>query len=138
MPEANLFNTRNDYEKLLEIAKAGQETTVFMELRDFTPTSGDHMLFFTGSREQPYQLFVPGGNTESGADIMNLLLSRYVAGGESEPRRSYAYVTGKTKMWPDAETGRPEIVVTDIAQITDWAGAALERAISTVPGPVST
>ena len=136
VPEANLFNTRLDYARLVEIAKAGEETTVFMELRDFTPTAGDHMLFFTGSREQPYQLFIRDGNTEAGAEIMRFLLTRYVAEGEVAPRRSYAYVTGKTKMFPDAESGRPEIEVTQIAQVTDWPAAALERAVSVVTGPV--
>ncbi|MGH1485378.1 MAG: thermonuclease family protein [Cellvibrionaceae bacterium] len=131
-PEANLFNTRLDYERLVEIAKAGQETTVFMELRNFRPTSGDHILFQTGSLSQPYQLFIPNGNSGGGDDVMKLLLNRYVAEGESKPRRSYAYVTGPTKMFPDSENGRPQIIVTDPAQITDWPGSALERAISVV------
>lgn len=134
-PEANLFNTRLDYARLVEIAKARQETTVFMELRDFTPTSGDHIVFRTGSREQPYQLFIPNGNAGGGEDVMGLLLERYVAEGEAKPRRSYAYVTGPTKMFPDNENGRPEIVVTDPAQITDWPSIALERAISGIASP---
>ncbi|MEO0829201.1 MAG: thermonuclease family protein [Pseudomonadota bacterium] len=127
LPEANLFNTRLDYDRLVEIAKAGQETTVFMELRDFSPTAGDHVIFSTGSLAQPYQLFVPNGNMGEGEDVMRLILSRYRPESEALPRRSYAYVTGKTKMFPD-ETGRPEIVVTDPAQITDWPAATLERA----------
>ncbi|MDJ0629656.1 MAG: thermonuclease family protein [Rhodobacter sp.] len=127
VPEANLFNTRLDYARLVEIAKAGQETTVFMELRDFTPTASDHIVFHTGSLEQPYQMFIPNANEGLGEDIMNLILQRYRADGETNPRRSYAYVTGKTKMFPD-DNGRPEIVVTDPAQITDWPAAALERA----------
>lgn len=131
-PEVNLFNTRLDYARLVEIAKAKQETTVFMELRDFTPTDGDHVLFFTGSRAQPYQLFIPGGNSGEGEEIMRLILTRYRADGESTPRRSYAYVTGPTKMFPDDATGRPEIIVTDPAQITDWPAATLERAGLTI------
>ncbi|WP_120631570.1 thermonuclease family protein [Ruegeria sp. EL01] len=126
-PQINMFNTRLDYDRLVEIAKAGQETTVFIELRDFTPTSGDHILFNTGSLTQPYQLFIPNGNMGGGEDIMNLILTRYRADGEDQPRRSYAYVTGPTKMFPDTETGRPEIIVTDPAQITDWPDVALER-----------
>jgi micrococcal nuclease len=133
-PEANLFNTRLDYERLVEIAKAGEETTVFMELRNFRPTSGDHILFQTGSLSQPYQLFIPNGNSGGGEDVMKLLLNRYVAEGEDKPRRSYAYVTGPTKMFPNGENGRPEIIVTDPAQITDWPNAALERAISSISG----
>lgn len=127
VPEVNLFNTRLDYPRLVEIAKANQETTVFMELRGFSPVAGDHVLFNTGSIEQPYQLFVPNGNSGGGEDIMRLILNRYRAGGETEPRRSYAYVTGSTSMFPDDETGRPQIIVTDPAQITDWPAIALER-----------
>lgn len=130
-PNVNLFNTRLDYARLVEIAKARQETTVFMELRDFSPTSGDHVLFNTGSLEQPYQLFIRHGNLGEGENVMRLLTTRYVAQGADKPRRSYAYVTGPTKMYPDNETGRPEIEVTDIAQITDWPAAAIERAIAT-------
>lgn len=129
-PETNLFNTRLDYEKLVEIAKARQETTVFMELRSFRPTAGEHIIFQTGSLSQPYQLFIPNGNSGGGEDIMRLLLNRYVAEGEDKPRRSYAYVTGPTKMFPNNDSGRPEIIVTDPAQITDWPDTALERAIS--------
>lgn len=128
LPEANLFNTRLDYARLVEIAKAGEETTVFMELRDFTPTASDHIVFNTGSLEQPYQMFVPNANVGRGEEIMNLVLQRYRANGDTAPRRSYAYVTGKTKMFPDADTGRPEIVVTDVNQITDWPSTTLERA----------
>lgn len=131
-PEANLYNTRLDYERLVAIAAARQDTTVFMELRSFTRTSADHVIFDTGSLTQPYQLFVPNGALQDGEEIMNLLLSRYVAEGEERPRRSYAYVTGPTKIFPDNQTGRPEIVVTDPAQITDWPSAALDRALSSL------
>ncbi|WP_299044176.1 thermonuclease family protein [uncultured Tateyamaria sp.] len=126
-PEVNLFNTRLDYDRLVEIAKARGETTVFMELRDFSPVSGDHVVFRTGSLAQPYQLFIPNGNSDQAQDIMNLILTRYRPDGEGTPRRSYAYVTGPTKMFPDNDTGRPEIVVTDPDQITDWPASALER-----------
>jgi len=119
-PESNLYNTRLDYSRLLEIARAREETSIFMELRNFTPTSGDHILFSTGSLAQPYQLFIPNGNSGDGEGIMNLLLSRYVSEGEQHPRRSYAFVTGPTKMFPNDETGRPEIIVTDPNQINDW------------------
>ncbi len=124
-PDAALYNTRLDYDRLLEIAKAGEETTVFMELRDFTPTASDHVLFNTGSLKQPYQLFIPGGNMGGGEDIMRLILTRYRPDSEQEPRRSYAYVTGPTKMFPDNDTGRPEIIVTDPSQITDVPPASV-------------
>ncbi len=130
-PEANLFNTRLDYDKLVEIARARETTTVFMELRSFSPVGADHVAFRTGSTEQPFQLFVPNGNAGEGADVLQLLQSRYVSEGEAHPRRSYAYVTGPTKLFPDDASGRPEIVVTDPAQVTDWPAAAIERAVAT-------
>ncbi|MDX8353906.1 thermonuclease family protein [Cognatiyoonia sp. IB215182] len=123
-PDLGLLNTRLDYAELVEIAKAEGTATVFMELRDFRPAGSDHIIFSTGSLSQPYSLFIPGGNTESGADVMRLILTRYRPDGESQPRRSYAYVTGPTKMFPD-ENGTPEIIVTSPDQITDLpAGAA--------------
>ncbi len=128
MPEANLYNTRLDYEKLLAIAKAGQETTVFMELRSFTRVGGEHVIFNTGSLKQPYQLFIPNALSGAGQEIMHLLLNRYVATSEDEPRRSYAYVTGSTKMYPD-ETGRPEIIVTRPEQIGDWPEHPVRRGL---------
>ncbi|WP_230374179.1 thermonuclease family protein [Pontivivens ytuae] len=137
MPEANLFNSRLDHAKLVEIAKAGGETTVFMELRDFSPTNdGDHIIFRTGSRAQPFSVFVPEANMGEGQEVMNLLLTRYVSESEMRPARSYAYVTGSLKLFPP-ETGDPEITVTRVDQVTDWPSASIERGISTLTGPVA-
>ena len=55
---------------------------------------------------------------------MRLILTRYRPDGESQPRRSYAYVTGPTKMFPD-DNGSPEIIVTSPDQITDLPPDAL-------------
>ena len=123
-PDLEVLNTRLDYARLVEIAQAEEDATVFIELRDFRPAGGDHMLFSTGSLAQPYTLFIPFGNTEAGADIMRLILTRYRADGEGQPRRSYAYVTGPTKMFPDGD-GTPEIVVTSPDQITDFPPGAV-------------
>ncbi len=127
-PEVALYNTRLDYAKLVALAKQRAEVTIFMELRDFRP-AGPHALFSTGSIEQPFSLLVREGNEEAGQPIMTLLRSRYVAEGEAMPRRSYAYVTGPTKMFPDDETGKPEVVVADPAQISDLPDAALRRGL---------
>ena len=117
-PGLGLLNTRRDYAELVDIAKAGGTATVFMELRDFRPAGADHIIFSTGSLSQPYSLFIPGGNTLDGADVMRLILTRYRPDGEGQARRSYAYVTGPTKMFPD-DNGSPEIIVTSPDQITD-------------------
>ena len=65
---------------------------------------------------------------------MRLLTTRYISDGDDKPRRSYAYVTGPTNMFPN-ENGKPQLIVTDPAQVTDWPKAALERALSTVVAP---
>lgn len=130
LPDANVYNTRLDYQKLHAIAEAGEEVTVFMELRSFTPIGSDHIVFQTGSLAQPYSLFIPEGNNGDGEPIMRLLLNRYVADGETAPRRSYAYVTGPTNLFPDNASGRPQVVVTDPDQITDWPDAMLARSAS--------
>lgn len=127
MPDANLLNTRLDYDRLLELAKAGAPTTVFIEIRSSTPVASDHVVFNTGSLSQPFQIFVPNANIGEGADIMNLLDTRYRSDGEDRPRRSYAYITGEASMFPDTETGRPQIIVTETAQISDWPSNILGR-----------
>lgn len=126
-PEVNLFNTRLDYAHLRRLARDGREATVFMELRSFRP-AGPHALFSTGSIEQPFGLLVREGNEAGGQPVMRLLQSRYVAEGEAMPRRSYAYVTGPMKQFPD-DGGTPEMVITDASQIADGPGAALSRAL---------
>ena len=129
-PDAPVLNSRLDYAQLREIAARGGEATVFMELRDFKPTRGDNIVFRTGSDTQPFKLFIPGGAGAEGRAVMNLLTARYLSIGEEEPRRSYAYVSGRTQLFQDA----PEMIVVDPKQVSDWPESALDLGTGTAGG----
>ena len=113
-PPGTLLNTRIDYTTLVEKAMVGETATVFMELTQ-GETRGIHYTIKTGSRSQPFQVFLPNADDPKIRAVLNLLRARYVADGEDFPRRNYAYVQGPLKMFK----GRPEIVVTEASQISD-------------------
>lgn len=112
---ANVLNTRLDYAELKAKAEAGEEATVFTELRSITRVGGSSGLIGIGSNEQPFSLFIPDMDSDEGQAIVNLLETRYISSGEDHPRRSYAYVTGALSTFRD----RPQMVLTSVTQITD-------------------
>ncbi|MCI4663847.1 MAG: thermonuclease family protein [Neomegalonema sp.] len=114
-PDAPVFNTRVDYERLTEIAAAGGEATVFTELRDMSVIDENHIVFRPGSRTQPFQLWLPNANRGDNAEVLNLLRRRYLSEGERRPRRGYAYVRGPLRLF----RGAPEMEVTRPDQISD-------------------
>ncbi|SDD23922.1 micrococcal nuclease [Paracoccus isoporae] len=114
-PDLMLFNTRIDYDRLVEKAARGDTVTVFMELTKGATVSGLHHVIRSGSLAQPFQLFLPMEDRPEIAAIKRLLNNRYIAEGEDFPRRNYAYVTGALKLY----NNRPEMVVRDVSQISD-------------------
>jgi micrococcal nuclease len=112
------FDTRLDFERLRELARDGATTTIFTEVREFRP-AGPHVLFTTGSLEQPFGVLVPRANEGGARDVMQLLLQRYVANGEERPRRSYLYITGRLQRFPPTEDGKPEMVLEGVDQLRD-------------------
>ncbi len=113
-----LYNTRLDYEKLVELATAEEDAIIFTELRSFSRVGGgQHVIVSIGSIQQPFQVFIPNIDSENGTNILNLLTNRFIPGDDDHPRQSYAYVKGPLKMFGN----RPEIIVTDPDQITGWA-----------------
>lgn len=119
----DLYDSRLDYTELAD--SIGEDVTVFTELRAYRRTrGGDHALVTIGSQSQPFKLFVPRAfETPEGQRIISLLSDRFVTGeydGRTvgRPRRSYAYVSGEIKRYPEAD-GDPEIAVTSIDQIAD-------------------
>jgi len=115
-PEADVYDSRLDYAKLLELAQQEAGVTVFTELAElkFTNTQ-KHMLASIGSQQQPFQVFIPNVEGENGRDIVNLLLTRYIPSDETHPARSYVYLTGELEVFNE----KPEIVLTNMNQITD-------------------
>jgi micrococcal nuclease len=114
-PALPLYNSRLDFEEIEMLAKQGAEATIFTELRSYRRVGGQHAVVAIGSQRQPFQVFIRNAAGANGQQILRLLDNRYVAGGENHPRRSYAYVTGKLKIFD----GRPEIEVTSPDQISD-------------------
>ncbi|WP_447598240.1 thermonuclease family protein [Nitrospira sp. Nam80] len=109
----DLLDSRRDYRQLLELAKSETEATVFTELREYR-MAGRHIVVTIGSFQQPFQVFIPNG-VETGQDILRLLDNRYIAAGETHPRRGYAFVRGPLKLYQ----GKPEMIVTSPTQIAD-------------------
>lgn len=110
----DLLNSRVDYATLLERAGDEETITVFLELREMKPT-GRHALIDTGSLAQPFKVFIPDADSPDRGLLRRLLANRYLGSNDTLPARNYAYVTGPLKLFND----RPEIVLTDIEQISD-------------------
>jgi micrococcal nuclease len=110
----NLLNSRLDYPRLVERAGLEDTVTVFLELRALQ-ASGRHALINTGSLAQPFRIFIPDADAPDRAPLRRLLANRYLGTDETRPRRNYAYVSGLLQLWRN----QPEMVVTDIAQISD-------------------
>lgn len=112
---ADLFDSRLDFDTIVEKANAGAGAIVFSELRSMQRVGQQSALIRIGSVRQPFSLFLPDVESDLGQEVVQLLASRYLPGDADHPRRSYAYVTGELTMFRD----NPEIVVASASQITD-------------------
>ncbi len=113
-PEGTLTNSRRDFSRLTAMAQAGETATVFMELAYGEPL-GAHYVARTNSRSQDFQVFLRDADRPEMAEVIALLTNRYFPDGPSSPRRNYAYVSGRLRLF----AGRPQIEVEGAAQITD-------------------
>ena len=113
-----VLNTRLDYDHIVALAEAEPEATVFTELREHTPVGGRHAVVNIGSLHQRFAVFLPNVEDGPNRQTIELLANRYLAGDLSHPRRSYAYVTGRLKIFPPG-SGTPEIVVAGPSQVQD-------------------
>jgi len=114
-PDATVFNTRLDYEKLVELAKKEESATIFTELRNPKRIAVNNMFIGIGSVEKPFAVFIPKVDDTAGLKIMSLIKNRYISTDNEHPRRSYAYVKGNLSIYRD----KPQIIVTDVKQIMD-------------------
>ena len=111
----SILNTRLDNQALRQLAATGAKGTVFTEMRSISRVGANSGQIGIGSIQHPFSLFVPDIDSDSGREIVNLLETRYASGGETHPRRSYAYVTGELSLFQD----RPQIVLHSADQISD-------------------
>lgn len=113
--QAGVQSVRLDYEDITEAAKHGNEITVFCDLQggiNRRPSSG--ALVYAGSIKHKFNLWIPERESASSQQLLNLIEKRYSGRG-----RGYVYVSGKVSLYPQNEYGKPQIVLTDFAQLSD-------------------
>ena len=110
-----IYNTRLDYDTLLEKANQEEEAAIFTELRTLKRVGGKHGMISIGSIEKPFLIFIPNIDEEKGQKIVNLAINRYISTDLDHPRQSYCYIKGKLKMY----NGTPEIILLHEEQLFD-------------------
>ena len=110
-----LLNTRLDYDTIMARATAGESATIFTELSGIRKVGSRSGLISYGGQDRPFSLFLPDIESDTGQQIIRLMQNRYISAGESNPRRSYAYVSGTLSLFRDS----PQLKVTDVKQISD-------------------
>lgn len=119
--DESILDSRQDYHEIAN--SVGEELTVFTEFDGYERAGEKHAIVKIGSKEQPFQLFLPDAlETEGGQRLISLLEKRYIATSDGvsvqRPNRSYAFVSGTVEQYPE-ENGTPEMTVTSIEQIID-------------------
>jgi micrococcal nuclease len=117
-PGHPILNTRLDYAQLEQLAQQGAQATIFTELRDYRQVGGRHVVIGIGSKQQPFQVFIPNVDVSPGEGILNILKYRYLPGDLEHPRRSYVYITGPLSIY--SGNNKPQLTVTSPDQISDW------------------
>lgn len=113
--QGGVQSVRLHYENIVEAAKGGSEITILCDLQGgINKWPGDGALIFGGSPTHKFNLWIPNRDSPPAQAILNLIETRYSGRG-----RSYVYVSGKASLFPPTETGKPQIVLTDIAQFSD-------------------
>lgn len=116
-----LLEPQFDYDEIVE--RVGEELTVFTELNSLKRV-GDNLLATNGSNERSFNVFMPDAvDTAEGQRLASLLKQRYIPRGYdgntiAKMTRGYVYVRGTIELYPP-ETGKPEIEVTTLDQLSD-------------------
>jgi micrococcal nuclease len=118
---SKILNPRVDFEAITALAHEGQKATVFTEFQTYQRLGDKKAIVRIGSQAQPFAILIPDIQTTKGQQLVELLRSRYIAGGTAggrtvtEPRRGYGYVRGKLQMYRD----QPEIVADGPEDLSD-------------------
>ncbi len=105
-------NPRENYKKILEAMESGKDITIFCDIGEGVERkAGKGTLIYAGSKYCKFKLWIEDRYCEMGMKIIRLIETRYGNGG-----RGYAYVSGKVT----GHKGRPEIILTDVKQISDF------------------
>ena len=113
--QAGVQSVRLDYEDIIEAATNTSEVTVFCDLQGgINKWPSDGALVFAGSLTHNFNLWIPDRDSPSAQAILRLIETRYSGRG-----RGYVYVSGKANLYPQTESGKPQIVLTDVTQLSD-------------------
>ncbi len=112
---SGVLSVRLDYDQIVNAAKNSDYITVFCDLQGgINKWVGDNALIYAGSKYQKFNLWIPDINSDSAQEILQLIELRYVKYG-----RSYVYVSGEASLYPDNPNGKPQIILTDVSQLSD-------------------
>ena len=110
--EAGSLSVRLDYKKILDAVEAHKQITVFCDLQHgIAKRPGNGALINAGSRQQPFNLWIPDAQSKGAVSLIRLVEKRYAGYG-----RGYAYVSGRAEMYRDT----PEIELTELSQLSDF------------------
>lgn len=113
--DAGVLSVRLDYEAISEAAAAGNRMSVLCDLQGgISRWAGGGALIFAGSIVHKFNLWIPDRESPESQQILRLVERRYTGQG-----RGYVYVSGEASRYPDNDGGKPQIVLTDVAQLSD-------------------
>lgn len=109
---AGVRSVRLDYDEVLDAARAGRAMTLLCDLQSgVNQWTGNGALIYGGSPQHKFNLWIPDRDSASAQRLLALIQIRYAG----DRKRNYVYVTGTLQLYQD----KPEIVLTDIAQLMD-------------------
>jgi micrococcal nuclease len=107
---------RIDYAEILEAARQQNNITVFCDLQGgINQWTDNGALVYGGSPHHKFNLWIPDPESTEALEIINLIEKRYAGYG-----RGYVYVNGQANFWPPNGDGKPQIVITDKSQLSDF------------------
>jgi micrococcal nuclease len=113
--QGGVQSARLDYDDIVEAAKVGSRMCVLCDLQGgINKRPGSGALIYAGSITHKFNLWIPDRTSPAALEILNLIELRYSSSG-----RGYVYVSGKASLYPSNDNGKPQIVLTDIAQFSD-------------------
>jgi micrococcal nuclease len=115
--QAGVLSIRLDYDDLVEAARTGSEIMVFCDLQSgINQWTGNGALIYAGSTFQRFNLWIPDPDSAAAQTILRLIETRYANSG-----RGYVYVSGTASLYPPGNPeGKPQIVITDAKQLSDF------------------
>ena len=109
--KAGVKSVRLDYQEVVEAASNQRRLTLLCDLQQgINRWTGDGALIYAGSPQHKFNLWIPERDSAAAQRILALIELRYAGQG-----RGYVYISGEAKPYND----KPEIVLTDIKQLSD-------------------